>query len=253
MKRIHLIPLLFLLVLAAPAMAQTEEINASVDGVRQGFWRIEGKNGQIREGVYTNGKETGVWKTYDKDGNIKNSITFTEGKAIGEAIFYFPDGRIMEQGIWSIDHWQGDYTRFHENGNKACKFTYDERGRREGEQLYYHENGKLQYKGNWQAGKITGNLAIYDEQGRKTMERSYSADGKFQSAQETGQMQKEEHTLGNFTGTGNYTLYNLDGTLDRRGTFDKGKLIKGKRFVYDENGKLLRTETVENGKVVQSK
>ncbi len=234
---------IWLLGLATSLVAQ-ETQNAMVDGKRHGQWRVEGKNGQIREGVYEYGKETGVWKTYDKDGSLKSLITYVRGQAVGEATFYFPDGRIMEQGYWNIDHWEGGYERYHENGNKACKFNYDNRGRREGEQIYYHENGKNLYEGRWNAGKIKGALSIYDEKGRKSMERTYDESGNFQGVAETA----ADKTLDTFRGTGNYTLFNPDnGKVDKKGYFENGLLINGTRYIYDAAGKLVKTETYSNG------
>lgn len=234
---------------AAHVSVAAQELNTTIDGVRQGQWRIEGKNGQVKEGQYADGKQVGLWRIYDKDGVLKSEVTYTDGDPIGPATFYFASGNVMEKGTWNMDHWEGDYERYHENGNKACDFTYDNRGRRQGEQIYYHENGNVQYKGSWTAGKIVGALSVYDEQGRKTMERNYSEDGKFQSTNEASTPPSGQKAYENFRGTGMYTLYNLDGTIDRKGQFENGVLIEGTHCVYDEKGKLLYTERVVGGKV----
>ena len=139
--------ILFLLMAAPIIMAQNDETNRVVDGLREGYWRIEGKNGKLEEGNYKSGKKDGEWKTTNASGQLKSVITFVNGEAIGKAIFYFDDGKVMEEGYWNIDHWEGSYERYHENGNKACQFTYDNRGRRQGQQLYFHENGKVMYDG----------------------------------------------------------------------------------------------------------
>ena len=144
------ITLIAMLLLSLGTFAQTDDsdINKQVDGVRQGKWRIEGRNGKVEEGEYVDGKKHGEWTMTDKDGVLRSRVTFENGKAKGMAIYYFPDGTVMEKGIWNIDHWEGDYERYYQNGKKSCQFHYDDRGRRTGQQTYYHENGNLMFDGN---------------------------------------------------------------------------------------------------------
>jgi antitoxin component YwqK of YwqJK toxin-antitoxin module len=54
-----------------------------------------------------------------------------------------------------------------------------------------------------------------------------------------------------FSGTGYFKFINENGQVDREGTFDRGILIDGKKYIYDANGKLLRTAIITGGKVVQ--
>ncbi len=248
---IHLKSLIVIILMAigAPAISQ-DEVNQMVDGKRQGFWRIELKNGQTQEGTYELGKQEGVWKTYDKDGRLKNTITYTHGRAIGEAVFYFPDGTVQEKGVWNIDHWEGEYVRNNDNGKPACKFTYDNRGRREGRQVYYYPNGKVQYNGTWKAGKISGTLYVFNEQGQKVMERNYDENGSFTGSL-SGEMLPASQSNELFKGTGNYTLFNPDGTVDKKGYFDEGRLVNGTRCFYDAKGNCIRSEKVVDGQVVQ--
>ncbi len=236
----------------ALAHVQETEINSVVNGVRQGFWRLEGKNGKVDEGYYVDGKKDGKWKGLSANGAVMSIITYNAGKPQGEAIFYDENGKETEHGYWNIDHWEGNYVRYHANGNKACEFIYDGKGRRNGPQKYFHENGKVMYDGNWENGKIKGVLTAYDDQGRKVLERNYNDEGKFVSAVETPITQggtKGNAELRKFTGTGAYTLFNINGKIDRKGNFVKGELIDGERYVYDEDGNLSYIEIYADGKV----
>lgn len=241
------------LISAMSVCAQTneEEINSVVDGKREGFWRIEGSNGKVEEGNYVDGKKNGIWKT-TKAGVVQSEVTFTNDKAVGEATIYFPDGRIMEKGYWNIDHWEGSYDRFHENGNKACQFTYDNRGRRQGRQLYFHENGKIMYDGEWKSGKIIGTLSVFNEDGNKILERNYSETGKFEGNTEVA-IDVTSRTIQEFTGTGNYTLYHVNGKVDRKGYFLKGKLINGEKYNYNGQWKVTSIDTYQEGVITNSK
>ncbi len=238
--------IIILSIIASTTLLAQDPTNQMVDGKRHGFWRTEWKNGNVGEGNYNHGKQEGVWKTFDKNGNLISTITYENGHPHGEAVFYFTDGKVREQGFWNVDHWEGEYIRNHENGKPARRASYDDQGRAEGRQFYYHENGKLLYDGVWKAGKITGVLAVYNEQGKKVMERNYDDNGKFQNTA-TGSAMLPPKKAEEFKGTGNYTLFNEDGTTDKKGYFEEGKLIDGTRYVYNADGSLLRTETVRNG------
>lgn len=236
----------------APQDAVT--LNQTVGGVRQGRWRVEGRGGKTDEGNYVDGKKDGVWVTTSAEGVVRSRVTFAKGVPKGEAAYFYPDGEVMERGYWNVDHWEGDYGRFHPNGNKACEFHYDASGRRQGRQAYFHENGKLLFDGNWVGGKISGSLSIYNDQGRKVMERNYDESGNFQGAQEVDVASGEALTGGReFRASGNFTIYDAAGRKEQTGQFRNGLLISGQRFRYDDKGRLVATEIVRDGKVVETR
>lgn len=233
--------------IAVAGQESADTINQTVDGKKSGYWRITSKNGKVNEGCFVNGKKNGRWKTLRQDGSIESFVTFSQGVPKGLAIYYHKNGKIMEEGFWNVDHWEGTYTRNNEKGVRAVEFTYNNAGKREGPQIYYHPNGKVMFEGNWSDGKIQGALSIYDEDGVKCMERTYSADGKFQGVQDVdASAAKDGTSVEYFKGTGQYTLFNKDGTLYKKGYFQNGKLINGSHYIYSK-GKLIRTDTYSNG------
>lgn len=246
-----------LLTLSASAQKQEGgELNKIENGVRQGWWRIEGRNGRVDEGAYVNGKKNGEWVTTDAKGVVRSRVTFDNGVPRGMATYYYPDGKVMETGYWNVDHWEGDYGRYYENGNKSCSFNYDNRGRRAGKQTYYHENGKLMFDGVWEAGKINGPLSIYNDEGQKVMERNYDTSGNYQGSQDVvpevpsgagGKTSKD------FKGTGNFSIYDSFGRKEMSGQFKNGVFMTGDKFIYDSAGKLIRVDKYVDGKKVGSK
>lgn len=241
-----------MLLLSANIYAQgnNSDLNRQVDGVRQGKWRIEGRNGKVEEGEYVDGKKNGEWTITAGNGTLRSRVTFDHGKAKGPAVYYFPDGTVMEQGIWNVDHWEGDYERYYQNGNKSCEFHYDDKGRRTGKQTYYHENGKLMFEGNWENGKISGALSIYNEEGQKVMERTYDSTGNYTGSQQADTPPSQAGEGKVFKGTGTYTIFNSKGQKDQSGRFVNGQLIDGEKYFYDEKGKLNRTERYKGGRPV---
>ena len=47
----------------------------------------------LQEGFYVKGKESGLWKFYDKDGNIEFSGDYKDGERIGEWFEFDKKGR----------------------------------------------------------------------------------------------------------------------------------------------------------------
>lgn len=242
--------LLFVLMFSTSVFSQesADTVNQMVNGKKSGWWRITAKNGRVSEGCFVAGKKNGRWKNMRPDGSIESFVTFSNGIPRGLAIYYHKNGKIMEEGFWNVDHWEGTYTRNNEKGIRAVEFNFNAEGKREGPQIYYHPNGKVMYEGNWANGVIKGPLSMYDEDGVKYMERNYGEDGKFAGTSDVDPTEGGEKTnsLEYFRGTGNYTLFNKDGTLYKKGYFENGKLINGSHCIY-QNGKLIRTDKYVKG------
>lgn len=242
--------LLFVMMFISSAQGQesADTVNQMVNGKKSGWWRVTTKTGKSSEGCFVAGKKNGRWKNMRVDGSIESIVTFSMGVPRGLAIYYHKNGKIMEEGYWNVDHWEGTYTRNNENGVRAVEFNFNAEGKREGTQIYYHPNGQIMYEGNWANGVIKGALSMYDEDGIKYMERNYGEDGKFAGNKDVDLSEQGQggNSLEQFKGTGQYTLFNKDGTLYKKGYFQNGKLINGTHCIY-KNGKLARTDKYVNG------
>ncbi len=219
-------------------------------GKRQGLWLVKGKNNTLEAGNYINGKKDGVWVTTLASGAKKHELTFKNGLPQGKAIFYYEDGGIMESGEWNINHWKGEYTFYHKNGQIAYKFNFNDAGKRIGKQLYFHENGNLKYSGTWIDGKPDGAIEIFNEEGAKVSERIY-ADGEFSQNVKTASAEKDQKSYGVFDDTGQFTLFNNKGKISRKGYFEKGKLINGTEYIYSEDNQLIKTIKYSNGIILK--
>ncbi|MBR8534364.1 toxin-antitoxin system YwqK family antitoxin [Carboxylicivirga sediminis] len=259
------------LIISSSLLAQSYElykgdtINCTdLQNRKQGLWIKFNNTGDklLEQGHYKADKKDGLWVTYFPDGNIKHKITYKNGKAIGLAQFYYDNGLISEEGIWHIDHWQGNYKFYNKNGRLAYDWQYDDNGQRTGTQKYYHENGTLKYTGEWTNGKATGTLKIYNEEGLLVTERVYN-DGEFMEnvaitetittdevAPRQTLAQAKDH--GTFKGTGNHTVYNLQGLVEKQGFFVNGKVFTGKHFFYNNDKQIIKVVHYQNGNVVQT-
>ncbi len=255
------------------------------------YFNDEYKNKIVQKGQYVNNKKEGVWQTFYPNGNLKSEITYKNNKQTGPVKIYYEDGTLQETGYWKYNKWVGEYKYYYPNGNLKYHWFFDESGKRTGTQEYFYESGKKQISGQWVEGKETGKITEYYENGnvKKIADfeqgklngsvTEYYSDGqiKSRSTYKNGQMDVSqnyayEHKNNNenttkptddekennqkdyekFTGTGYYKFVNAQGLIEREGQFDHGIMVEGKRYFYDENGKLLKTAVIKNGRIVKT-
>ncbi len=181
--------LLFTLICTGNAIGQsymglTDSINAvDNNGLKQGRWIITNKTkklsncpetNKVEEGEYKDGKKIAIWKSFYCNGNVKNELTFLNGRPSGYAKFYYESGTVEEEGMWENNRWVGQYKRYHENGQLSQEFKYNAMGTREGTQKYYYDNGKVMIEGDWKDGKEAGLLREYYEDGSIRAEKNFA-------------------------------------------------------------------------------
>ena len=107
------------------------------NGKKQGKWILFGRhqpnsayepNQKMSEGMYKDNRKTGVWIDYFPTGNIKNNITFVDGRPHGSCNLYFWDGKIKEEGTWLNNRWVGHYKYTFENGD-VLEIVFDDKGK----------------------------------------------------------------------------------------------------------------------------
>jgi len=261
------------LIFSGYSFGQNDTLNVT-DGnnQKQGYWIVKDDNGnKIEEGRYLNGSKIGKWKGYYTDGTMKQELTYIDNKPDGYAKFYYPSGIVSEEGIWKGNKWVGDYKYFYPNGKPSYEWKYSEQGKRTGVQKYYHENGKIMIEGEWNEGKESGPIKEYDETGKLVAEKTFN-NGQLDEAsvrifsqtpnnnannqntennnQNTTNEIKPNNNVGYFSGNGYNVTYTKDRKVEREGDWKDGKLMDGKRYYYDETGKLTKTSVYKNGNIV---
>ena len=281
--------LIFLMIsLASFAQSQSFELNGKdtvnkidLAGKKQGKWILKGKHKpgtcyqpeqKIEEGLYTENRKTGIWVEYYCNGNMKNKLTFNNGRPDGYAIMYHENGKISEEGNWKINRWVGNYKLYYENGQVQHEFVFNAMGKRDGPQKYFFDNGQVAIEGNFANGKESGLIKEYYENGDIKAEKNF-ADGnvdlasikEFQPKKPIAK--KSENPVDNAPKVevkpdekpneakgkapvvlnGQHVLYNKSKQITKDGIFKDNRLMEGKAFIYDENGILTRIAKYKDG------
>ena len=116
-----LLPIFLMISIVTFAQSQSSEIvgndtlnKIDIAGKKQGKWILRGKHKpgtcftaeqKIEEGKYADNRKTGAWIEYFCNGNMKNKLTFVNGRPDGYAIMYHENGKISEEGNWKINKW----------------------------------------------------------------------------------------------------------------------------------------------------
>jgi len=120
------------------------------------------KHGYIQrkaaEGMYEDGRKTGVWKEWYPGGRPQSKGAYLNGKTDGKWTTWY-----------NIDA-AGDDKRRESEGR--C-----ENGRQVGSWKWWYETGKLKRRGSYEGGKKDGTWVYYDETGKEKRKELYE-DGK---------------------------------------------------------------------------
>jgi len=292
MKKIYLI-LIFLVYQVSQAQSQSYELGANgkdtlnlIDalGKKQGKWIIKGKHKpgscfapeqKVEEGKYSDNRKVGKWFEYYCNGNMKNQLTFQNGRPDGYAIMYNENGKISEEGNWKSNRWTGAYKLYYENGQVQHQFVFNASGKREGAQTYFYENGQVAVQGNFVNGKEAGVIKEFHENGDLKAEKTFN-DGavdvasikEFEPKKPIVKIKEEPidnapkvvlkpdekpnglTTKGPFVLNGQNITYNKNKQITKDGIFKDNRLMDGKAYIYDDNGILQRIATYRNGNYV---
>lgn len=198
-----------------------------------------------------NGNRTGLWKLYDKhfdyyygEGNYKN------GLLTDKWIYYYPDGKIEQEGYFANDKPDKEWVWYYPNGIKKREEIYIS-GNREGDYFEYDSIGNIILSGKYfddekneewlyNVGDITEKGAY--NLGEKTEIWNYYY-------KETGEL-RFEGAFKNGDPDGLHKWYYPDGKIELTGNYRMGKKQKNwKKF--NEDGTLYMTFTYRNDELIK--
>jgi len=191
-------------------------------GNKRGKWITFHPNGLIHvEGTYMNDKKNGIFKTFDKNGDLITLEKFRDGRLVvdtEESVIldlrntYYPDGSVESTGGYVDGVREGTHRFYNRDGSIASAEIYDS-GMKTAEGIV-DEKGDLQ--GYWKLYYPSGEL---------------KAEGEYENSERTG----------------DWIFYHLNGKIEHKGKYVEGEPQGGWTWYFD-NGNLRREEYYRRGK-----
>lgn len=256
-----------------------KEVNkTNAEGKKTGYWVILGKtkpssgfadDAVMEEGEYDNNKKTGIWKTYYANGKLKSEIEYKNNRPNGVFKTYYENGQVEEEGNWKGTYYTGSFKRFYSNGQVAQEKNFNAAGKSEGTQKYFYENGVeelvFESKNGVENGKMVRKYPNGDVKEEKNFnggavvegtEKQYAMVNPDVKVDLTPGLDNKNSTKSNdkpneatkLVPDGYNKLYNSNKQISEDGEFKGGKLLNGKKYIYDKNGLLDKIEIYKNGK-----
>ncbi len=123
----------------------TKRFEGDYDGSEQnGLWKYYDRYGNLAsEEPYVKGKTEGLLKTYHPNGKLEYQVKYINDARDGYYEEYFPNGKMAEQGWYKEGNKIGNWKRYHMNGNLRWHIYFLD-DQQHGWQSYYDEKGKLE-------------------------------------------------------------------------------------------------------------
>ena len=204
------------------SVAQTNNNINKLDskGLKDGLWKgvYEESKRPRYEGVFSHGKETGVFKYFDdtKKGDVIATRDFSANDGSAYVIFYDQSKNKVSEGKVVNKLFEGPWTYYHHaSATVMSKETYV-KGKLEGLRSVYYPNGKIAEEQSFKAGLKDGPYKKYTENGVLLEESNFKSDVYNGEA-------VFKDGLGNMASKGNFINGKKAGVWQ---FYEKGKLTK---------------------------
>jgi len=188
----------------------------------------------------------GMFRAYDRSGNVINGYIYKNDTIIGEGIilsdgtfdghwkYFYPNGILKSEGDYINGSKNGIWTFYYKDGKKQQIGKYKDEVPI-GEWKWFYPNGNIRRIEYYRKGKLEGPQIEYDNQGNEIAKGDY-----YNGVREGDWF----YHVGDYKEIGQYTLgykngiwksYYKNGKLAFVGLFDEGQ-PKGKHIYYHKNG-----------------
>ena len=213
-----------LLTYGAGMLRRREDINRiDRQGLKQGPWKEFHPNGKVRsEGNFVDGKEQGVFKSFDEKGSLKDMIKYDAGVI---------DAKGQESLTVDIKR------TFHPNGKVSSLGSYSKSGKKEGLFKEFAQNGDAVGAKIYVGDKLISEGAINNIGALEGPWTEYFASGE----------KRAEGSYTNGRKEGDWTFYHKSGKVEQKGVYMDG-LPQGTWQWFYEDGRTHRQELYRKGK-----
>lgn len=196
-------------------------------------------NGKLEsESIYDeNGKKTGRYSEYDKEGNLNLQLDYKKGDLIAYTVFAI-DGSIIKEAKKKGGNFL--FENFYSDGTQKAIGSYvpGDKGK-DGVWKFYNYNGALNSESSYSSGQQYGQSIVYYASGKKKETTTYKhneANGLYVEYYENGNVSEQGYFVDDVQ-EGLWVSYYSNGTILSESFFVKGEL-NGPLKNYTVNGKL---------------
>jgi uncharacterized protein len=214
---------------------------------KDGEWTSYYNNGvKARTNVWVNDEETGLFRSWHRNGVPKDSVAVVKGVGEGAYTEHWDTGRIRSRKTFTNSELTGPASYYY--ANNALEFRTElVKDENTGPVTAYHPDGKVKFTGAFKAGKRDGVVETLYLNGVKESSYTYAEgerNGPFTEWYANGQKQSEgTYTDGNITGK--RTVWNANGTVASEEEYDANGREQGVHKGYTMEG-VLYTELEYN-------
>ena len=145
-------------------------------GKRSGIWFGYHDDGGVKySGEFIDGKETGIFKYYDYNGNLVIQLKYVENGVRSQATLYYSNGALKSKGEYLNKAKHGSWLYYNLEGNIVGKENFSN-GLLNGECQFFYESGVLAEKYNYFNNLREGVSEIYYQSGYLNMRGKYHLD-----------------------------------------------------------------------------
>lgn len=226
--------------------SNAQEINQlNPKGNRHGLWKgVYEKSKRPRyEGVFNDGKETGIFKYFDdtKAGTVIATRDFSKGNGSCYTIFYDQKGNKVSEGVLLNRIPEGEWKYYHFEKNAIMSVENYKKGKLHGEKKVFYKDGTLAEISNYSNGVLNGVYKKYAENSNLLEESGYK-DGHLNGA------------VSYYDGANNLVFkgeYKNGKKVGYWETYENGKLVS-KEKVTHYTRKTFKIDKTEDGKMLPS-
>ncbi len=155
-----------------------EKINQlDVQGNRHGLWKGTHKetNRPRYEGVFSHGKETGVFKYFDdtKAGTTIAIRDFSKGDGSCYAVFFDQKGNKVSEGKLLNKILEGQWKYYHFESKSIMNIEFYKNGTLDGNKKVFYSNGTIAEETNYKLGVKNGLAKTFSDKGKLIDEHVY--------------------------------------------------------------------------------
>ncbi len=224
---------------------------------KEGLWRFYDDTESLTdESEYSNDLLNGVQRLYDDQGNLVRIFHYVNGKKEGEWKEFFKDGTLRAKGSYKNDVQNGEIIFYTPQGAYEIAGNYVN-GLMHGNWRKYNKNNELEITTKYNYGKkiaekrMNGTFKDYWDNDIPKAEYTYEdgkKNGPFKEWYEMGTWEKVPMDVEGME-KGYHFKLELHGTqIQREGAYLDDKL-EGDILYYNENGRLMKTETYIDGEL----